>query len=224
LRPETLKQLLRPEVFGDLVEETIGRIRADYNVLGERDSYRAMRFQLYNRSRFHVGINAWSMSFGAWPVLPLLDRNLFECLGGIPTASLSDRLLQNELVATRFPELAALPLDRNIMDPFPLRPRFRSLLGWYLLGRHARALHRTLHGGEQRYYYRIYDINNPGWVAIRRQAEPYRDRVAPLFNMDVLSELLPPPDAPLRLEDGVRDASGRKTLLGLLLWANEYLS
>jgi hypothetical protein len=41
---------------------------------------------------------------------------------------------------------------------------------------------------------------------------------------EVLSELLPPPDVALNLEDGFGDASGRKTLLGLLLWASEYLS
>jgi len=119
---------------------------------------------------------------------------------------------------------AALPLDRNLNDTFPIRPRFRWLLAWYLFRRPIHALRQSLHRGEQRYYYRIYDINNPGWVAIRRQAEPYRGRVAQLFNMDVLSELLPPPGVPLNLKDSLRDASGRKTLLGLLLWAHEYLS
>lgn len=220
----TLKKLLRPEVFGDLVEETIRHIRADYEIPGERDSYRTMRFALHNRSRHHVGVVAWALSFGAWPVLPLLDRNLMECLGGIPTASFSDRLLQNELVATRFPELAALPLDRNVTEPTPLRPRFRWLLAAHLYRRHTDTLRRHLHRGERRYFHRIYDLNNPGWIAVRQRAEPYRERVAHLFNMDVLSELLPPPGVPLKLEDSVRDASGRKTLLGLLLWANEYLS
>jgi asparagine synthase (glutamine-hydrolysing) len=183
-----------------------------------------MRFALRNRSRHHIGIIAWALSFGAWPVLPLLDRNLLECLGGIPTASFGDRLLQNELVAKRFPELATLPLDRNVTEPFPVRPRFRWLLAWHLYRSHMVALHRRLHRGESRYFYRIYDINNPGWVGVRREAEPHRERVAHLFNMDVFSELLPPPGVSLKLEDGVSDASGRKSLLGLLLWSKEYLS
>lgn len=220
----SLKKLLRPEVFGDLVEETIRHIRTDYEIPGERDSYRAMRFALRNRSRHHIGVVAWALSFGAWPVLPLLDRNLMECLGGIPTASFADRLLQNELVATRFPELAALPLDQNVTEPSPLRPRFRWLLAAHLYRRHIDALRQRLHRCERRYFYRIYDINNPGWIAVRQRAEPYRERVAHLFNMDVLSELLPPPSVPLKLEDGIADASGLKTVLGMLLWSKEYLS
>ncbi len=224
LAPDVLRKLLRPEVFGDLVEETIRRIRADYESHGERDSFRALRFEFCNRARFHIGINAWALSFGAWPVLPYVDRHLMESMLGIPVASISGRRLQEDLLATRFPELAALPLDRNLTDTFPMRPRFRWLLAWYLFRRPVHGLRQRLHRGEHRYYYRVYDFNNPGWVAIRRQAEPYRERVASLFNMDVFSELLPPPGTPLNLENGLSDASGKKTLLGLLLWANEYLS
>ena len=224
LAPDLLRKLLRPEVFGDLVDETIHRIHADYESHGERDSYRALRFEFFNRARFHIGSNAWSLSFGAWPILPYVDRHLMESMAAVPVASISGRRLQEDLLATRFPELAELPLDRNLNDTFPIRPRFRWQLAWYLYRRPIHALRQSLHRGERRYYYRIYDFNNPGWVAIRQQAELYRDRVAPLFNMDVLAELLPPPGVALNLEDGLGDASGRKTLLGLLLWAHEYLS
>lgn len=224
LRRDVLQRLLRPDVFGDLVDETIRRIRADYESHGERESHRALRFEFFNRARFHVGINAWALSFGAWPVLPYIDRNLLECMTGIPLACFSERRLQEQLLATRFPELATLPLDRNITDTFPLQPRFRWLVAWRLFLGPIHTLRQRLHRGEQRYYYRIYDINNPGWAAVRRQAEPYRDRVAQLFNMDALSELLPPPGVPVKLENGLQDASGRKTLLGLLLWAGDYLS
>lgn len=224
VQQDALKKLLRPEVFGNLVDETVERLRADYEVHGERDSHRAWRFELQGRSRFHVGINAWALSFGAWPVMPLIDRNLLECIGGIPTSSLADRLLQDELLATRFPELATLPLDRNQYNTFPIRPRFRWLLTWNFFHRPIHDFRERLRRGEQRYYHRVYDINNPGWVAIRRQAEPYRDRVAHLFNMDMLAKLLPAPDAEIQLEDGLGGASGKKTLLGLLLWSKEYLS
>ena len=223
LRPAILKSLLRPEVFSNLVEQTIQELRAEYDAPAERDSYRALRFALRTRSRHHVGIVAWAFSFGAWPVLPLLDSNLMECLAGIPSASFGDRLLQNELVATRFPELATIPLDRNVTEPAPLRARFRWLLTWHLYGRHLAALHRQLHRGESRYFYRIYDVNNPGWVGVRRQAEPYRDRLAHLFNMDELAKLLPAPETRIELDDGLSGASGLKTLLGLMLWSKDYL-
>ncbi len=77
--------------------------------------------------------------------------------------------------------------------------------------------------GEHRYYFRIYDFNGPGWVAVRRQAEPYRERVLHLFNRDVFDELLPGPDVPLRFENSITEASGLKSLLGLLLWSREHL-
>ncbi len=77
---------------------------------------------------------------------------------------------------------------------------------------------------ERRYYYRVCDINGPGWRAIRRQAEPHRERVLEVFNKEVLDTILPPPDVPLQLKDGIVDSSGLKSLLGFLLWSRDHSS
>ena len=226
IRPEVLQRLLRREVFGDLVQETIARIRKVYESYGEYEFQRAWCFDLHHRQRFHVGGGAWALSFGAWPVLPAVDHRVLETVGAMPAATLADRHAQQALLCRRFPRLARLPLDRNGYDTEPLRPRLRYLLAQGLarqLGLHRLRRAWERRNGERRYYYRIYDINGPGWVAVRRQAEPYRERVGHLFNQEVLTEILPGPNQPLPVQDGIIDASGAKSLLGFLLWAGDHL-
>jgi hypothetical protein len=65
-------------------------------------------------------------------------------------------------------------------------------------------------------------VNSPGWISVRKQAEDYRDLLFHFFNKDVLEDLLPHPDTPLRFKNKIIDASGIKTLLGFMLWLNRY--
>jgi asparagine synthase (glutamine-hydrolysing) len=227
IQPEVLKKLLRYEVFGDLVQETVVRIRQVYESYSDIESQRAWCFDLYHRQRFHVGSSAWALCFGAWPVLPVISRRVLETAGAMPAATLADRHAQVELLYRRFSELAALPLDRNTYNIEPLRPRMRHVLArrLYRRLRPLRRLGQVIENrrGERRYYYRIYDLNGPGWLAVRQQAEPLRERVVHLVNKDVLDELLPAPGVPLRLKDGIIDASGLKVLLGFTLWSKNHL-
>lgn len=225
---DILKKLLRREVFGDLVDEMVARLKTVYESYGQLESQRAWCFNLYHRQRFHVASAAWVHSFGAWPVMPVLDRALLEVVGAMPAASLAERRAQVELLCSRFPELAALSLDRNSYDVSPLQPRLRWRLAQYFRSRLPLVSHpsgRENNGGrESRYYYRIYDLNGAGWQAVRDQAEPYRECVRHLFDQDVLSTLLPPPDVPLQLGDAIIGGSGLKSLLGFLLWSKEHLA
>lgn len=227
IRPEILKKLLCREVFGDLVEEKIARIRAVYESYSEFESQRAWCFNLYNRQRFHVGSTAWAFSFGAWPILLSLDRRVLESAGAMPAATIAERRAQIEVLCKRFPHLAALPLDRNSYNTEPLRPRLRHLLARHLFNRlrSLRRLDREVRNqkGERRYYVRIFDLNGPGWLAVRRQAEPFREKILHLFNSKVLEELLPGPDVPLNLRDEIIDASGLKSLLGIMIWSKDHL-
>ncbi|MCK6630309.1 MAG: asparagine synthase-related protein [Anaerolineae bacterium] len=228
IKLDLLKKLLRRELFGDLVEETVARIRTLYESYAEFDSSRAWFFELYHRQRFHVGGAAWALSFGAWPILPAIDRQVLEIVGAIPSATIVERRAQKELLCTKFPALAKLPLDRNSYQPEPLQPRLRYLLTQSLKQqlKVPRSLERLVKSRqvERRYYYRISDFNGPGWLAVRRQAEPYRERVLHLFNGDVLAEILPPPHVTVEFKrDGIVEASGLKLLLGFLLWSKEHL-
>ena len=226
-RRDILKKLLRREVFGDLVEETFSRIRTVYEGYSELESQRAWCFNLHHRQRFHVGGMAWGLAFGAWPTLPALDRGVLEAGGGMPAATIGERRAEKELLCKRFPQLAGLPLDHNSYDPEPLRPRLRREIVQHLYCqlKPLRVLRDSIRRrkGEHRYYFRIYDFNGPGWVAVREHAEPYRERVLHLFHKDVLDNLLPGPDVPVPFGNSITEASGLKSLLGLFLWSNEHL-
>ena len=102
--------------------------RVAYDAEGGNEAQKVWRFHLRNWPRLFVGSRAWPIAFSSWPVLPILDRQLLETAAGIPAASLGDRRAEAELVASRFPALAALRLDRNSFDFSPLRPRLRYQL------------------------------------------------------------------------------------------------
>ncbi len=227
IKPSVLKKLLRGDLFKDLVEERIGCIKRVYEDYSDFESQRAWCFNLYNRQRFHVGGAAWALSFGAWPVMPALDRGLLESAGAMPASTIAERRGEIELLCKRFPQLAALPLDRNSYNTEPLRPRLHYQLARYLYG-HIWPLHgwRNFEGNgkvERRYYFRTFDFNSPGWMAVRRQAEPYRERLFNLLDKDVLEELLPAPDVLVDFRDKIVDASGLKLLVGLMLWSKDHL-
>jgi asparagine synthase (glutamine-hydrolysing) len=155
-----------------------------------------------------------------------LDRSFLETAGGMPASTIAERRAETELVCKRFPALAALPLDRNNYNTRPLQPRLRYQVCRYFYN-HLRPLGRFAHLAkngkpERRYYVRIYDFNNSGWLAVRHQAEPYRQRLFNIFNKDVLDELLPGPQVPIHFTDMITKASGLKILLGLMLWSENH--
>jgi asparagine synthase (glutamine-hydrolysing) len=225
LRPQTLNRLLRREVFGDLVDETMARIQQVYESYGELESQRIMGFDLYHRGRFHVGQEAWKISFGAWPVLPGLDRSVLETAAGMPGAALAKRPAQALLLCQRFPELAQLPMDTCYDESRALQPRLRHRVAWHIedrLAPHVRRLQRLLgvRPAVDDRVHRVTDFHGLGWQAIRRHAEPHRDRVSQLLDREVLDELLPPPEGTV---DSWRDSLPLKLIVGLLLFSKEHL-
>ena len=205
----TLRRLLRRDVFEDLSTRSsrnAGRCTRP-GPRSQRD--RLGRFFIAHDWRAHAGGIPWKLSFGSWPVLPMLDRGLLETIFTLPASSLVDRRAQDELLRRRFPDLARLPLDRNSEDPFPLLPSFTERVHHAVLRAAAPVRRRVPRRLERRYYHRIYDINGPGWRAVRRLADPHRERLAPLFNMDVLAELLPPANAHIHVRSTTTTASGR---------------
>jgi phenylacetate-coenzyme A ligase PaaK-like adenylate-forming protein len=229
LHPQTVTALLAPHEAGRIVDEVIEHLRATYDDYAESAFRREWCLGLSHRYRFHVGGIAWQLAFGAWPVLPVLDRKLLSVAAGLPGATLAGRRVERELLLARFPDLAALPLDLNAWTTEVLRPRLRHHLTQYLADR-IEPLHRSLQslrstqGPERRFYYRIYDFNGPGWRSVRQEAESYRPFAKGIFKEDALTQLLPPADQSVRFRDGIADASGLKLLLGFLFWAKGHLS
>ncbi len=221
---DRLRRLLRREVFGDALEENLEVLRSSYDGFSEYPSKRHWMFGMLHRMRFHVAQMPWMFSFASWPVVPVLDQRFLEVLAGMPPATLGYRRAQLELVSTRFPELARLPLDRNSHNNLPIVP------AWHHLLRHrveskvrpwlARLPQRNV---ERRYYHRVYNLDSPGWRAIREHAAPHVEQMEWLFHRDALTEYLPAPDVPIATTDVFAESSGRKVLLGVSLWARDYL-
>lgn len=225
LSTQLLEKLLRKEVFGELVEKTIAQMREVYNSYSDLEFRKAWYFEIYHRQRFHVGSAGWQLCFGSWPIIPILDRQLLAVTAALPEETIAKRKAQIELVCTRFPKLAQLPLDRNSFNVEPLSPSKsrKQLARLFNLQRRWRQRQQRL-GYERRYYYRIYDINNAGWQGIRQQAEPYREKILHLVNPEVLNELLPAPNLPVQSsKDSIVGVSGIKALLGLMLWSKDNL-
>lgn len=227
ISPEVLKRLAGPallqeQAVGEVVDRTMARIKAVYREGADYEFQRAWCFDLYHRQRFHVGRIAWQASFGAWPVLPFIDREVLATAVGFPAAAIAERRAETHLVSERFPKLAQLPLDRSSYDHRPIKPRVRHQPIWYLrdrFGPRLRELQRltgTL--GERRSVYRIMDFNWAGWKTVRQHAEPYRDQLADLFARDELDRILPPPDVDVVPERVLSGSSGLKMLIGLMLF------
>ncbi|HPC59887.1 MAG TPA: asparagine synthase-related protein [Verrucomicrobiota bacterium] len=215
-----LRQLLRPERFSDAIDRSIERMRQDFEACGGEDFQKAWAYTILHRHRFHTSPVLGLHGLWGWPVLPTTDRKVLEVMSGIPLGSMLRRRLQEHLVITRFPDLARLPLDRNAYDIRPLIPLRSSWGKQRLLSLHSTLQHwLPRRQRERRFYYRVLDFNGPGWRAIRQQAEPGRKLLEPLFNLDVLARLVPPPTQPLMAEDAIIDTSGAKLLAGLMLWA-----
>jgi hypothetical protein len=219
---------LRRDVFGGLVEESIERTRATYERWSPVEWQRGWRFQLAHSERLYIGSYAWRLSFGAWPVLPVLDRRLLDTVGQLG-AALAGRGAQDEILRSRFPAIARIPVVRN--NSRIDRPVLASLperLAWRLVERSRatlplrttlRALRRRR---ERRYNYFLYDFSGPGWREIRERAEGERDRVSHLFVMEEFDRFLPPPAERVEVDDGIVDIHGRKLLVGLLLWSRDH--
>ena len=227
IRSEILTRLLRPDLFGDLVQETLAYLRKVYANYAQSNSQSSWCFLLGHRARFHCGSAAHRMSFGSWVVLPALDRQVLHAAAGMPAASIADRVAEKELLCKRFPALAALPLAGDSYATVSLKPRLRHLVLQHILWRLAplrRALpSSTKRKRERRYWYRVNDFNGSAWKDVRRMAESHRRQMYSFFEKDVFDSILPPPDVPFLAENGVVFESGAKLLLASMIWAKNHL-
>lgn len=229
--PSLVKTLVHPDVLGNSLEEVLEDLKGSYYSLKGLPFQRTWMFDMIHRMRFHTAASvAWRISFGAWPVMPYIDKEILEAAFGMPAASLLNRRAQIDLLCSHFPALAALPLDRNYEDTCPLMPSFYyKVTAWlakssdFAYKKHKVKQVLGISDSERRYYYRVFDINNPGWAAVRSEAEQFRAKAEIIFDRAILRELLPPPGVPIQLHDGIIEGSGRKTLLGFMLWAGRNL-
>jgi hypothetical protein len=213
---DTLRGLLRPEVFGDSLDEMLARVRRRFMENGETFLERAWRFDLEHRQRFVIGGALIRQSGAAWPVAPHIDQSVLATAGGIPLGALAHRTVERDIVIRFHRPLARLPLDRgDDADTTPLDPDVRGMLR-ALPGRAIRKTAMTLRlpQRERRAWHRTFSLEGPGWVEVRGAFEALRSRAHALFVPEALDAYLPPPGTPWPPGFRMTDTIGRKIIMG----------
>jgi asparagine synthase (glutamine-hydrolysing) len=211
--PAAVSKLLGQTGLGEAVLEELNKTWSSYDGLPFQKCW---LYDLHHRQRLHVAPAAWRLSFGAWPSLPFTDRDHMQAMAGMAAPAFTERCAQNSMLRYKFPKLAALPLDRGGPDMRPLAPTPMWRLKHYLSSR-VSMLRPGAGQIERRQYVRHFDINGPGWQAIRQLAEGHRSKMGNLFNPDVLEEMLPLYEHPLSTPDAVVDGARYKTMMGLFM-------
>ena len=213
--PDLLRTLvteaLRPQV--DAALQSIRTRMAGMSEMpeSEADGERSWRWLVAGYARFHSGAIPWRLSFGAWPVLPILDQAFIETMLSMPSEYLASRRMQDAVLRARFPRLARVPLDSNSNDVRALVPTLAQRI------RAAWGVRTEAGDGiERRYYARIYDFANDGWRAIRHAAEPGRNAMLEWFDRASLAAVVPSPSATVAHADPVTDGFGPKMLTGIM--------
>lgn len=212
--PEEIALLVKNLPMAEAARSCIEKMRAAFDALPGLPFQKATLWGLYYRCRHHVGPYSWRLSKHVWPVMPYMDRTLIETCLGMPIVYLERRRIHIDILKNNFRHLATLPLDRGGLDTRPLI-QTRSYKTMRALGKVRKKLFpdRT----ERRTYYRVFDINNPGWVAIRQEAFARRSSAHRLFDSAALAEYIPAPEVKISCADGIRNSARLKTLVGLMI-------
>ncbi len=219
---DRLHRLLKPEP-AELVDDVIGDLERAYVEASEDPAERAWRFAIAHGERYRVGSNAWRVSFGSWPVMPMLHVPLLDAVATADQGAIAHRRAEDRILRRRLPGLARIPLVLANADLVaPLRPSWRDRLAFGLRRRFGPPSDERARRRERRVNWRAYDFNHPGWRVIRRSVEPFRDVLADLFRMDELNRYLPGPEE-TPVSSTFCGLAGPQTLVGLLMWARENL-
>lgn len=225
---DALCKLLKPE-YHDLIHEMQQFLQDEFYSYSDVTAYNAWRYDLAHKERHHVGATPWRLSFGNWPVLPTLDREVLRVAAGIPAASLAYREAQLALVKKRFPELGPVPLDRSdIMSDIPqyINPRLRHMVTNNVKFKIKRLQHKLkipVMSKETRYWYRVNNLNGELWNEVRASSDKFRDYISYAFNQEEFDLLLPGSGKQMDFKDPGATESARKLLLGYLIWAQQHL-
>jgi asparagine synthase (glutamine-hydrolysing) len=229
ISPDKLRKLLKKEIFADLVVDVQEEIRELYDSYSQVEFQKAWCFDLHHRQRYHVGGDVWRLSFGAWPVLPVVDGGVLEVMAGMPLSMLMNRRLEIELVCDRFPRLAALPRDQGTYFPAPVKASSiqnakifvgqfftdnTRLKNYNLLSMVSRRLI-----GERLCWLRTMNFDNDAWKTLRNTVERNRNSLDYFFNRNALDALLPKPYINTHLSPNI---SGMKLLLAFSLWLKDH--
>jgi asparagine synthase (glutamine-hydrolysing) len=211
--PAIVSKLLRQP---GLAESVVDEMQSTWAAYPGFAAQKCWLFDLHHRQRLHVGAAAWRLSFGAWPTLPYADTDLLHVMAGMAAPAFAERCAQNNMLCTKFPQLASLPLDRGGPDTRPVM----TSLAWKLKHemRQAWGAWKTaVSKVERRQFVRHYDPNGDGWRAIRTMTDKISPSVSSIFDFETLNEMLPRSNRLLTCPDPIVDGARYKTMMGLVI-------
>lgn len=209
----------------DLLAAVLERLSAACLAGPEGPALAATLLRWDQRIRNHVAASLHVATFTSWPLVPATDRRFFAAVFGLPVEVYARRRLERAVFAARWPDLAAVPFDANSFRFEPL-PGSRGSVG--AVSRLASAARKRLReiywrgvrGFDPRRYGRLFQVDHPRWVAVRRAAEPLRPRLHDVLDAATLARVLPGPDVRFRHRDPVADGGAIRLLTGLALWCD----
>ena len=216
---DSLKRLLAKSFSPTIVDDLLNELRQTYHNYAPLAFHKPWLFDQFHRERYHTSFVLGLHGRWPWPVIPYMDSEMMDLMGGMPYAHIELRRMQFHLLKHRFPRLARIPLDRNTFYMKPVSPRHGRVVdhAWF---KSRELFYRwTQRLVERRFYHRTMSFDSPGWNAIRAAAEANRKGALQLLDATTLAELLPPPGAPVAVRDGIMDTSKMKLLTGFLLWS-----
>lgn len=179
----------------------------------------AARIRWDQRIRNHVAIAFHRTTFHAWPLMPATDRRFIEAVFGLPVPAFEDRVIEEALLRQLCPDLARVPLDTNSFRFAPMdgsRSRLGALAG-SAMSRARRLYWTRLKGHDPRRYERLFNVDHPRWMAVRRDIEPLRPLLHDHLVADAVASLLPPPDVRTAFRNPVNAGGPIRLLLGLAI-------
>lgn len=206
------------------LDQVVTKIHQAYTQYSDVEAQRSWLLNFYHSDRFARGIGVWRFSFAIWPRVPILDQKLLAVSGQLPSQTTSRRRAQQAMVRRCFPDLARLPLDHNAFSLEPLSPsarrqRLQPLIKaqqtWWKVQKRL--------GYDRRPYFRSFNSNRPELQALRQQANRHRAKLADLWDLSVLDQLLPDQAVIPFGKDPIRETKRHLNLSGILLWAGENL-
>jgi asparagine synthase (glutamine-hydrolysing) len=218
--PEEIDSLIKALPMTEAVTACTEQMRAAWDMVPGLPFQKATLWGLYHRGRYHVGAYAWRLARFVWPVMPYVDRAMLETGLGMPLNHLSQRQMQIDTLKSEYRRLAVLPVDRNARETPALVESLPRKAG-RLMGRWLGRLSPKRR--ERRTYYRQFDINNPGWSAIRRLAVSRQASAHRLFHAEALARYVPSPEEPIVCADAITDSARLKTLLGLMMLSDRLM-
>mgnify|MGYP001290627650 CR=1 FL=1 len=213
--PERLKSLLKPK-WRAVVDEVIENMRRTFEGFEGWAFQKAWAFDLAHRQRYHVGGPLHRIAYAIWPSLPLASRNILAVAGGLPCSNLMFREMQKKWLIRFAPDLAALPLDTNSYYPHALLETPITKIKNRIAQPLAERLSKRL-GHEHRYYYRAFNINSPGYQALRKMVPNSVPQLEEYFDYRSLLDFIDDRSRPEQMANPIRDSSGIKTLIGLAI-------